>query len=107
MQNAQLFGGSANQIRAVFQGSNPVVLTMQDYSRQILFDRNKLNEVKNIKNVLKDNKDTHRIVMVMDGEINEDIPGLHIISINDPKELEKDLIRLYKDLGDFLQPEKG
>jgi len=106
-QNPQLFSGSANRIRTILLNSNPMVVFNQTLDRQILFIHDKLNEIKQVESTLKDNKDTHRIVMVTESEIDVNIEGLHVVSANNPEKLEEDLVRLYEDLREFLKTKEG
>jgi len=101
-QNPQLFSGSANQIRINLQSFNPIVLFSQNLDRQILFIYNHLDEIKQIEKVLKDNKGTHRIVMITPTEVDEKIEGLHVVRVDNPQKFQEDLIRLYQELKEFL-----
>jgi len=102
-QNASLFGGSAIQIRNNLSGLNPLVVFKQDLSRQILIIYNHIDTVLNVRNQIKDNAKTHRIVCFADKKEQLDIEGFHIVYINDPKTTRDGLIKLFKKLNKFLQ----
>jgi len=98
-QNPNLFSGSANQIRQVFNKYNPVVVFKPELDRQLLLIHDHWEEIEQIKDVLKDNQHTHRIVCVEENlESEEEIPGLSIFLTQTPEKLESSIKALYEDL---------
>ena len=101
--NGNLFSGSANQIRQIFNKYNPIVVFKQNLDRQILLIHDSWNEINQIQNILKDNQHTHRIVCVKENDnVEKKIPGLHLLLIKTPEELERNLVILYQELERFL-----
>jgi len=107
-QNGKLFSGSASQIREVFVKNryNPPVVFKPELDRQILlaFNLRRLwKEIERIKDILKDNQHTHRIVCVEENlETEEEIPGLSILLTQTPEKLESSIKALYEDLEKFF-----
>ncbi len=75
----------------------------QNLDRQILLIHDSWNEINQIQNILKDNQHTHRIVCVKENDnVEKKIPGLHLLLIKTPEELERNLVILYQELERFL-----
>jgi len=101
-QNPSLFSGSAIQIRNTLNRFNPLVIFKQDLSRQILLIYNQINAVVGVKNHIKDNAKTHRVVCFADRK-EQSVEGLHIIYINNPESMKDEIIKSFKELNRFLQ----
>ncbi len=101
-QNASLFSGSAIKIRDAMTNFNPPVIFKQDLSRQILVIYDHMNAILSVKNHIKDNAKTHRIVCLADKK-ERSIEGLHIINVSNPKIMKKDIVKVFTELNEFLQ----
>jgi len=102
-QNGSLFSGSAIQIRNALNKLNPLVIFKKDLSRQILMVYNHIDAVLSVKNQIRDNAKTHRIVCFAGRKEKSKTEGLHIVYINDPESMKNELIELFKELNKFLQ----
>ena len=102
-QNGSLFSGSAIQIRNALNKLNPLVIFKKDLSRQILMVYNHIDAVLSVKNQIRDNAKTHRIVCFAGRKEKSKTEGLYIVYINDPESMKNELIELFKELNEFLQ----
>ena len=104
-QNANLFSGSAVQIRNVLSNLNPVVVFKNDLSRQIVFILSNTEFIENsqIRRTIIENSQTHRIVIINPNKQIKRISGIHILRFRHPSELERKTRRLLNTLVKFIR----
>lgn len=103
-QNGNLFSGSASQIRTALNQLNPWILFKNDYSRQIafLFDNLNIFQSQSMRKQIKDNQQTHRILVVALKKEELNRKGIHIINVEKPETIERELPKICKELIEFI-----
>jgi len=96
------FSGSAQQIRNSFLHVGHFTVCTPDLSRQMILFNNNIDQILRIKNVVKDNSETHRIICFTDEAQKLAVKGLHFVNNTSPIEFQNSLSTFLKKVDSFF-----
>lgn len=105
----KLFTGDLGEIKRMFVNLNPLVISTNDYSRQILVTHYRLEDIEEFKEIIEKNSEQYKIISIIKENKREiKILGLSIISFESAESLNNSLIKLFDILPKFLEtPEQN
>lgn len=101
-QNGNLFSGSAAQIRNSLPDYAHYVIFKPDYSRQILLIQNQLDNIRDLKQIIEDNAETHVISSIVVNTEQLEIKGVLLIESETSEKLFNSVKQFLDYLNKFL-----
>ncbi len=105
----KLFTGDLGEFKRVFVNFNPLVISTNDYSRQILITHNHIEEIEKFKELIEENSEQYKIISIIkENKRKLKIRGLSIISFESAESLNNSMIELFDILPNFFEkPEQN
>ncbi|MHA2135922.1 MAG: ATP-binding protein [Candidatus Thorarchaeota archaeon] len=102
-ENDSLFSGAANPIREVLKTNNPPILFREDFSRQIMFMYDKLEDIEQVRAQIADNAQNHIVVSVVSKAKQFEEDGLFYVVTDSRESFAESMAVLLKGLGAFFE----